>query len=478
MLLRQRNAKARENEAVVRTTNQSYPRRKRYSFPVARGYYSFAFRFVLKAEVSARHKLILDYTHSLIPAERMNSALQAYVASERGFLLTGDPDFSERLRAADEEFQKHLGELREWIRTSRGDQYLSEIVTAEKQHRAAVDRIHALRRKEGLNDTIISTFQNEVFPRRQKLQNLVNSLVQYKEQELLRVEEESKRASAWTVTIIMFLAGFSILLLGILSLLFSRKLVRLYTDAKESEEKIRGLASELSRSNAELERFASIASHDLRSPLNTITNFGKLLERRIKELGDNGAQEYLSFMVDGATKMRELVDDLLDYARISNGEKHFEKIDLAEVIDEVRVTLRKEIEADGAQIVCGKLPEVFGDRVQLRQLFSNLIGNAIKYKSEHKPIIRISVSEEEAGWRISVSDNGIGLDMQYADQIFLPFKRLHSYEERPGTGLGLPICRSVVERHGGKIWLTSEVGKGTEFLITFPKVLKQQARTG
>jgi len=434
--------------------------------------------FLLKTKLSAQHRLILDHTHALIPAERMRSAMQGYVASERGFLLTGEADFIERLSTADEEFRRYLFDLREWIRTAKGDKYLSEIIAAEKEHRDAVNRVHALRQEQGLNDAIIATFQKEIFPRRQTLQNLVNELVQYKEQELLRVEEESKVTTAWTITAIMCLAAFSILLLGMLFLHLSKKLLRLFAEAKESEKKIRGLAEELSRSNAELERFASIASHDLRSPLNTITNFGKLLEPRVKDSGDKEAQEYVHFMVDGAARMRQLVDGLLDYARVSNGESSFERIPLASVVDDAKVNLRREIETSGAQIVCDPLPEINGDRVQLRQLFSNLIGNAIHYRGKESPRIKISANEENTGWRISVSDNGAGVDMKHAEQIFLPFKRLHSQQQKPGTGLGLSICRSVVERHGGKIWLKSEIGHGSEFLIKFPKSPEPQNDDG
>ncbi len=432
--------------------------------------------FLLKAKLSAHHQRILEYVHALIPAERMKSAMQGYVASERGFLLTGQSDFLERLRMADDDFQKHLNELGGWVRTPKGDRLLADILAAEKEHQGVVDKIHALRRVNGLNEDLIRTFENEVFPRRVKLQNLVDSLVQHKEQELLRAEEESKLANDREVTAIILSAGFSILLLSLLALFFSRKLVLLYAESKESEKHIRGLATELSRSNAELERFASIASHDLRSPLNTISSVGNLLEERIKELGDDRAKEYLAFMVDGAAKMRELVDDLLDYARVSNEGTKTERVNLGNVIDDVQTALRKEIEESGAQIVCTELPDVVGDRSQLRQLFSNLVGNAINYRSKDKPLIRISASEEGENWRICVSDNGIGVEMEYADKIFLPFKRLHSYQERPGTGLGLPICRSVVERHGGRIWIKSEVGKGTRFFITFPKIHDQNAK--
>ncbi len=425
--------------------------------------------FLLEAKVSALHQRILDHTHALITAERMRSAMQGYVASERGFLLTADPAFIERLRAADGEFQKYFGELNQWARTANGDLHLAQILAAEKEHQAAVEKIHALRKSRGLNRTLIDTFEKDVLPRRVALQDLVDGLVKYKEAELLRVEEESQTASTWTVAAILFSAGFSILLVGCLSLLFNKNLVRLYATTKESEEKIRALAAELSRSNAELERFASVASHDLRSPLNTIGIYGQLLERRLRELGDDGARKHLSFMLDGATKMRALVDNLLDYARATNGERQLEKIPLASLVEDVRTALRREIDASEARIVFGELPEVWGDRIQLRQVFSNLIGNAIHYRAEAAPVVTITASEEGPNWRISILDNGIGLDMRYADEIFLPFKRLHSYQERPGTGLGLPICRSVVERHGGKIWLKSEKGKGTEFLFTLPK---------
>ncbi len=234
------------------------------------------------------------------------------------------------------------------------------------------------------------------------------------------------------------------------------------------EKELEALNKQLTISNQELEKFSAVASHDLKSPLNTISQFVELTTQATKKEDNGKIHEYLKFISDATKRMRQLIDDLLNFAR-TNTPPEFAKISLDEILDEVLKNLEKEISSAHAKITCIKLPRTMGDRAQLVQLFQNLLGNAVKYHGEKPPEIKLLVRDENAHWIFSVEDNGIGIDKQYAEKIFQPFQRLHTYSEYSGTGLGLSICKNIVERHGGKIWVESKKGHGTTFYFDFPK---------
>ncbi|MGP8024016.1 MAG: PAS domain S-box protein [Methanobacterium sp.] len=227
---------------------------------------------------------------------------------------------------------------------------------------------------------------------------------------------------------------------------------------------------ELRRSNSDLEQFAYVASHDLQEPLRMVASFTQLLEKQYKDKLDENASEYINFAVDGAERMQELIKDLLAYSRVTSHHEDFIEIDFEELIEEVLFDLEIIIEENKAIITLDPLPIIYSDRLQMRQLFQNLIGNAIKY-NDKTPLIHISVKKEDADWIFGVSDNGIGIKSEHYERIFQVFKRLHTKEEYDGTGIGLAICQKIVERHGGRIWIESELGKGSTFYFTIP--LKQ-----
>jgi signal transduction histidine kinase len=223
---------------------------------------------------------------------------------------------------------------------------------------------------------------------------------------------------------------------------------------------------ELARSNAELEQFAYVASHDLQAPLATIASFAQLLEKRYQDRLDSQANKFIGNIVQGCTRMQTLIDDLLEYSRVGRSRKPFQPIDCNQVVEQAVANLQGVINDTQAVVRYSELPVVTGDISQFIQLFQNLIGNAIKYRKTTPPTVSITVCKHENKWLFSVSDNGIGIAKQHQERIFQIFQRLHTQREYSGTGIGLAICHKIVERHGGSIWVESEPGQGSTFHFT------------
>ncbi len=257
--------------------------------------------------------------------------------------------------------------------------------------------------------------------------------------------------------------------LFVLTALFSFATARHLTD-REARNRALGLKTrELERSNADLERFAYVASHDLQTPLRTIASFAQLLERRYRGRLDADADEFIGYIVDGAQRVSQMVIDLLNYARIEGAGQPLRPVSCAELVQEILTNSRSDIEAVGATVqVAPDLPVVMGDRSQLSSLFQNLLDNAIKYRQPDRPLaIGISVTPIDDGqWEFTISDNGIGIDPQYFEQIFEFFQRLHPPDQGSGAGVGLALCRRIVHRMGGEIRVESHPGQGSRFLFT------------
>jgi hypothetical protein len=240
------------------------------------------------------------------------------------------------------------------------------------------------------------------------------------------------------------------------------------TERKRAEDALALQADELKRSNAELERFAYVASHDLQEPLRMVSSYLQLLERRYKDRLDGDALEFIAFAVDGSRRMKTLINDLLAYSRVGTRGKEFQLTDCETVLEHCLANLRFAIEESQAEISHDSLPHVMADEVQLEQLFQNLIGNAIKFRGETLPRIHIGLTRQGKNWVFSVQDNGIGIDPTYFERIFIIFQRLHTRSKYEGTGIGLAVSKRIVERHGGRIWVKSQPGSGSTFYFTIP----------
>jgi len=234
-------------------------------------------------------------------------------------------------------------------------------------------------------------------------------------------------------------------------------------------------ADSLARSNKELEHFAYVASHDLQEPLRKIGSFSELLARKYQGKLDENADTYIGYIVDGSQRMQILINDLLEFSRVTTKGKEFVPVDCNALVARVQSDLEFAIKESGATLNVADLPTVMADAGQLGQVFQNLIGNALKYRApEQTPEIGVAAEQRDTEWLFSVSDTGIGIDPQHFERVFQLFQRLHTREEYSGTGIGLALCKKIIERHGGKIWLESEAGKGSTFFFTVPGVSMQK----
>jgi len=240
------------------------------------------------------------------------------------------------------------------------------------------------------------------------------------------------------------------------------------TERKRAEEGLKKAMANVVRSNKELEQFAHIASHDLQEPLRKIASFSELFAKRYQGRFDDKADTYIEYIVDGANRMRILINDLLAYSRVMTGGREFGAIDSNIVLRRVIDYLDMTIKENGADITSDPLPVVIADEIQLGQVFQNLIVNAIKYRGEQPPNVHISAIKTETEWLFSVKDNGIGIAPEFHERVFVIFQRLHTRAEYSGTGIGLAICKKIIHRHGGRIWVESGQGKGATFYFTIP----------
>ena len=232
-------------------------------------------------------------------------------------------------------------------------------------------------------------------------------------------------------------------------------------------------ARELTRSNEELQQFAYVASHDLQEPLRMISSYTQLLERRYEGVLDGDAKEFMHYIVDGAARMKQLIEDLLEYSRVGTRSRELQEIESSAALAKALANLRAAQRECGAQVTQGPMPRVIADASQLTQLFQNLLANSMKFHGAEPPRIHVEGETRDEAWVFTVKDNGIGLDNQYAERIFMMFQRLHNKADYPGTGIGLAICKRIVDRHGGRIWVDSRPGGGSTFGFTLARNPKE-----
>jgi PAS domain S-box-containing protein len=245
------------------------------------------------------------------------------------------------------------------------------------------------------------------------------------------------------------------------------------TIQKINENSLRIMNEKLKKSNQELEQFAYIASHDLQEPIRMISNFSEILKQDYYEKLEEEGREYIDTIIDGSERMSEIVADLLEYSRIEKKNQPFDFIDLNDVLNKAIKNLAGFIKNNKAQIIHDKLPTIYADKVQMILVFQNLLSNAIKFVKDKTPVIHVSSNSVKNKWVIFVRDNGIGISKAYHNKIFEMFKRLHTKDEFPGTGIGLTSCKKVIDRHNGDIWLESELGKGSTFYFSIPHKINQ-----
>jgi PAS domain S-box-containing protein len=246
------------------------------------------------------------------------------------------------------------------------------------------------------------------------------------------------------------------------------KILRDISARKHAEQQLAERAERLAQSNEELEQFAYVASHDLQEPLRMVSSYTQLLARRYRDKLDDNAREFIQYAVDGATRMQVLINDLLAYSRLDTRGGDFVPTSSQAALERALANLRLAIEESGAAVTHGPLPTVIADAVQLTQLFQNLVGNALKFRGAEPARVHVSAERSDDDWLFAVRDNGIGIDPSYGERIFVIFQRLHGRTEYPGTGIGLAICKKIVERHRGRIWLDVASGPGATFRFTLP----------
>lgn len=286
---------------------------------------------------------------------------------------------------------------------------------------------------------------------------------------LVRLDRE--RAYAPINRLIWTVGGIGLLLMAPLTgfgIWTSWKIDRERRGLVEARQALERSVAELARSNAELQQFAFVASHDLQEPLRMVASYTQLLAKRYKGKLDADADEFIGYAVDGANRMRQLIQDLLAYSRVNAEEESFEPTSVEAIVDAALRNVQGAIEESQAMVTRDPLSTVRGNEKQLLQLFQNLLSNALKFRGEQSPCVHVSAKRHDHEWLFSVRDNGIGIDPQYADRIFIVFQRLHTIAEYPGTGIGLAICKKIVERHGGRMWVESQLGKGATFYFTIP----------
>lgn len=417
------------------------------------------------------------------------SLMQDMETGQRGFVLTGNEAYLEPYAQAKQEFEASFARL---AREAEGDTQRARLEVLRDLSAKKLDELEAiiaLRRTEGF-DGALRRVNTDVG---KKVMDQIRVAVADGEAEERGKFEKLVQIGGQFSLIMMASMGGATLALVVTGLLIFLMLRRHMAERaallEKSEHNVEALQVSnvaLARANEELQHFAYVASHDLQEPLRSISGYVQLLARRYAGELDEKALGYIDKAHAASLRMQALIDDLLAYTRVSTQARSFEEVSTGRVLTEILANLAASIEESGAVVHYQHLPTIWGDRVQVSQLFQNLIGNALKFRGGHAAEVWIDVVPEPGGsqdstvagprrWLFSVRDNGIGIAPEFQSRLFKVFQRLHTRQEYPGTGIGLAICKRIVERHGGRIWLTSEPGEGTTFFFTLPALVQRNA---
>jgi len=405
------------------------------------------------------------------------AALQDIETGERGYLLTRRSEFLEPYHWGLENAKLHIGNV-------------ANLTADNPEERLQIIKLRNLADKRmSLSQTSIAlekTKSDELLELQRAGKKTMDA---FRDQVKVMVEIESKllrkrvfelqvtRYLVWAATAILGIAAAALLIwVGRITRREIRDekkrgdlLAQEIEQRKRTEKALKETTINLSRSNADLQQFAYVASHDLQEPLRAVTGFLTLLSSKKAASLDEEGQKYVNHAVEGAHRMRTLVNDLLAYARVESSAKIFETVSLEKILERVKTDLSASIEESGAKIIAPEMPDIPGDKTQLAQLFLNLIGNAIKFRSDKPPEIKIEFTPADEEIMFSIRDNGKGFSMEYAERIFVIFQRLQGREEASGTGIGLALCKKIVERHNGRIWVESVIGQGSTFFFTLSR---------
>jgi signal transduction histidine kinase len=432
----------------------------------------------------------VTHTHLVLEAlDAVSANMTDAETGQRGFLLTGQEAYLEPYNDALNRVQESIRVLRALTSDNPAQQRnldrLEPVVAlklAELQFRLEI------RKRDGLNAAAEAVRDGSGRLHMNQIRAVIADM-KHEERRLLVARTQEAIASSSR-------AGMVIVIGNLLALLFlslaGMVIFQEMGQRRRAEEEVRSLnvdleqrvadrtaelaerAKDLARSNGELQQFAYVASHDLQEPLRMVASFTQLLAKRYSDKLDDDAREFINYAVDGAKRMQTLISDLLSYSRVGTQGKAFELVHCDAVLDRVLKSLQLAIEDTGAVITREPLPAVAGDSIQLTQLFQNLLTNAIKFHGKKPPLVQISTENNGSMWKIAVRDNGIGISPEHADRIFVIFQRLHTKTEYPGTGIGLAICKKIVERHGGRIWVEASPGGGSTFFFTIPVAQNKQ----
>jgi len=389
---------------------------------------------------------------------------------ERGYLITGDDKYLKSYNSELSLIQPNIDNIRQLTMDNPIQEKNLDILESliKEREEELKQEIH-LRQTQGFNE---NKFRALTEIDLNKMDNILKVLEDMLNEEAHLLKERMTNQQL-SLSKLNDISTVGVLLTFIFSMITSFLFYKADKDRDALERintKIRISESELRCSNEELEQFAYVASHDLQTPLRHITSYVQLLIAKIEETTkvDEQMKKWIQYITSGTLQMKTLIDDLLSYSRV--GEVNVEEVNVTKVIEKVSEMLQEPIRETNAEIIYEKLPVVLGTKTQLHQLFQNLIGNALKFKKPNlAPVVNIRCEEQGAFWKFYVSDNGIGFDPKYSTRIFTMFKRLHTSNEYPGTGIGLTICKKIVESHGGEIGVDSAEGKGSTFFFTLPK---------
>ncbi|HEY6804911.1 MAG TPA: CHASE3 domain-containing protein [Pyrinomonadaceae bacterium] len=418
-------------------------------------------------------------THTQDVIEELNALLASVKEAEsaqRGYIITGNESYLDPFHAARPNVEQSLTRLRELTKDNPEQQRrLAALEPLTRQRFDVLQQGILLRQNQGV-EAASKWIQSDLG---KELMNQVRQSVEAMkdtENRLLREREDLSRAAARRTLIILPLGGVLATIVTLLAYFANR---RELARRRLAEDQSRAFTAELERSNRELQDFAFVASHDLQEPLRKIQAFGDRLNSKYGEAISAEGRDYLERMMNAARRMHVLINDLLTFSRVTTKGQPFAEVDLNRVAREVLNDLEVRIRDSGGQVEVDELPVIEADPLQMRQLLQNLIGNALKFHQAGKPsevrvesrtVVGPSQNGRGSGdwFQIEIADNGIGFDEKYLDRIFTPFQRLHGRQEYEGTGMGLAVCRRIVERHGGEITARSQPGHGTTFLVTLP----------